>query len=293
MLRSYYTLTRYVVFGVLCLALAACLAPRKPVVRGVLHGTLTWQGDVLIAGDVILEEDVKLTILPGTRVRFMPPDSGPGGLVDHPHFPGSELIIKGQIHAVGTPAEPILFEAVDPAAPAGFWGALNLEGSHQAVFEYCIFRQADSAVHSRDSQVYIEQSIFENNQVGIRFHDSEILIEHNLLRNNHTGIRFHFGSPVICENEFVDNKVNLFITSHPRDYHIENNSFGIPAEYQVVFGEDVPDDVRMPRNFWPYSDTASLDHAFYDGRRSPYLGLVLVEPPRTSPSTQAGLSWNP
>ncbi|RLB63097.1 MAG: hypothetical protein DRH08_11530 [Deltaproteobacteria bacterium] len=284
---------RYMLLGVFCLLLSGCLSNREPVVRGVLHGELVWQGDVFVAGDVILADDVRLTILPGTRVRFMPPDAGPGGLTEHPHFPGSELIVQGQLYAVGTPSEPIIFEASDPAAPAGFWGAVNMEGSKEAVFEYCIFRQADSAVHSRDSQVYIEQSVFENNLVGIRFHTSEILIEHNLLRNNDTGIRFHFGSPVICENKFQDNNVNLFITSHPRDYHMENNSFGPPTEYHVAFGEEVPEDVRMPRNFWVQSETIPFDDFFFDGRRSAYLGRVLVEPTRTSPSTQTGLSWNP
>lgn len=298
-LVRYAILGRYVILGVTCLLLAGCLAAQEPlaaskqVVRGVLHGELVWQGDIFVAGDVILADDVKLTIQPGTRVRFMPPDSGPGGLVEHPHFPGSELIIQGQVYAVGTPSRPIVFEASDPSAPAGFWGAVNMEGSKEAVFEYCIFCQADSAVHSRDSQVYIEQSVFENNLVGIRFHSSEILIEHNLLRNNHTGIRFHFGSPVICENEFRDNNINLFITSHPRDYHIENNSFGLPTEYHVAFGEEVPEDVLLPRNFWVLSETVSRDDFFYDGRRSPYLGRVLLEPSRTVPSTQAGSSWNP
>ena len=293
MFRSPYTLILYMGLGALCLVLVACAAKRNPVVRGVLHGELTWHGDVFVAGDVTLEEDVKLTIMPGTRVRFMPTDAGLGELVDHPHFPGSELIIKGQIQAVGTPAEPIVFEAVDPDATAGFWGAINLFGSQEAVFEYCIFRQADSAIHSWDSQVYIEQSLFENNLVGIRFNESEILIEHNLLRNNHTGVRFHFGSPVICENEFVDNNVNLFVTSHPRDYRIENNSFGTPTEYHVVFGEEVPEDVNLARNFWLHENPSAMFDSFYDGRRSPYLGKVLVEPQRTSPASQAGLSWTP
>jgi hypothetical protein len=293
MLSSSASLIKYLLACTFCLSLAGCLAAPDKVVRGVLHGDLTWRGEVFVAGDVILGDDVKLVILPGTRVRFLAADAGPGGLVEHPHFPGSELIVKGQIHAVGTPSAPIIFEASESEAPAGFWGAVNLEGSQEAVFAYCIFRQADSAVHSRDSQVSIEQSVFENNLVGIRFHDSEILIEHNLLRNNHTGIRFHFGSPVICENEFFGNNVNLFVTSHPRDYRIENNSFGKPAEYQVVFGEDVPDNVNMPRNYWAHPETSPLNDYFYDGRRSPYLGQVLFEAQRSSPSPRAGLSWSP
>jgi hypothetical protein len=293
MSRFFPKLTRSIFVSGLCLFLTGCLAGNDPVVRGVLHGDLIWQGEVFIDGDVTLEEDVKLTILPGTQVRFMAAKGGASGLIEHPHFPGNELIIKGQIHAVGTPSEPILFEAVDSSAKAGFWGAINLFESQEAIFEYCIFRQADSAVHSWASQVYIEESIFENNLVGVRFNDSEILIEHNLLRNNQTGIRFHFGSPVICENEFVGNNVNLFVTSHPRDYHIENNSFLAPAEYQVIFGEEVPEDVKLLRNFWVHTNPSAEGDSFYDGRRSPYLGRVLVDPQRTVPSSQVGLSWNP
>lgn len=290
---SFLLLKRSLLLAGICLFMTCCLAGKDQTVRGVLHGELVWQGDVFVAEDVVLEEDVKLTILPGTRVRFMAAEADGGGWTEHPHFPGNELIIKGQVSAVGTAESPIFFEAVDPAASAGFWGAINLVGSTEAIFEYCIFRQADSAVHSWDSQVYIEQSLFEDNLVGIRFNESEILIEHNLLRNNQTGIRFHFGSPVICENEFADNAVNLFVTSHPRDYHIENNTFGIPSEYNVVFGEEVPEDVRLMRNYWVQKNLTKLENTFYDGHRSPYLGKVIFEPQRTSPSSQVGLSWNP
>lgn len=277
----------------LCLVLCGCLKSEQPVIKGVLHGDLVWSGTVHVAGDVILDEDVRLTILPGTMVRFLPPEAGPGGLVEHPHFPGSELIVKGRVRAIGSSAEPIVFESADPQAAAGDWGAINLEGSEEAIFEYCIFRQADSAVHSRDSQVYIEHSVFENNLVGVRFHDSDILIERNLLRNNQTAIRFHFGSPVICENILENNAVNLFVTSYPRDYHIENNSFGFAREYQVVLGEQVPDDVLLPRNYWQHQAGSFPENAFYDGRHTEYLGKVIVDPVRTSPSKQAGPAWSP
>jgi hypothetical protein len=98
---------------------------------------------------------------------------------------------------------------------------------------------------------------------------------------------------VICENKFVGNNVNLFVTSYPRDYHIENNSFGVPAEYHVVLGENVPEDVNLQRNFWLYQGDASIEQFFYDGRRSPYIGRTLIEPSLTTLSSQVGLSWNP
>lgn len=273
------------------LALSSCLSARPSVVQGVLHGEQLWRGVVHIKGDVILAEESHLIILPGTHVRFLP--AGEDDLfIEHPHFPGSELIVNGRLTAIGQPSAPIIFESIDPDSNAGSWGGVNLEGSPEAIFEYCLFRQADSALHSRDSQVFVEESIFEDNLVGIRFHSTEFLIEHNLLRNNHTAIRFHFGSPVICENRFADNRVNLFITSHPRDYRIENNTFGATSEYQVVFGEEVPEDVRLSGNFWEV-DTQALPATFFDGQRADYLGRVLVDPVRTSPASQTGPSWTP
>jgi hypothetical protein len=277
----------------LCLLTTGCIRENNQTIRGVLHGELIWQGEIFIAEDVVLEQDVRLTILPGTRIRFLAAGEDGGGWSEHPHFPGNELIIKGQVFAVGTAEEPIIFEAADSSATAGFWGAINLVGSSEAIFEYCVFKQADSAVHSWDSQVYIEQSLFEDNLVAVRFNESEILVENNLLRNNRTGVRFHFGSPVICENEFAGNDVNLFITSHPRDYRIENNTFGKPLEYNVVFGEEVPEDVSLLRNYWSQEPSSELVESFYDGHRSPYIGKVIFDPQRTSPSKQAGLSWIP
>jgi len=275
----------------LLLLLTSCLPGRVIEARGVLHGDLVWQGVVQVAGDVVLAEDSHLTIRPGTQILFLPP--GEDDLfLEHPYFPGSELIVKGRITAIGLPEAPIVFASIDPDAAAGSWGGINIEGSPEAIFEYCLFRQADSAVHSREAQVYIEESIFEDNLVAIRFHSTEILIEHNLLRNNHAAIRFHFGSPVICENRFADNRVNLFITSHPRDYRIENNTFGATSDYQVIFGEEVPEDVRLSGNYWELKDAEALQATFYDGQRADYLGRVLVNPVRTSPASRTGPSWS-
>lgn len=274
----------------LCLPLVACLqVPSR--IEGVLHGEQVWSGVVQIAGDVILAPDSRVTVRPGTEIVFLPPDVLRGSLVEHPHFPGSELIVQGVFLAQGTPEAPIVFRAADPQGTAGSWGAVNIEGSPNAIFEYCLFRQADSAVHSREARVHIEQCLFEDNLVGIRFHSSEILIENNLLRNNDVGIRFHFGAPVICNNRFTGNRVNLFVTSDPREYRIENNSFGAPAEYQVVLGENVPEDVTMTRNYWDVPDLAALLQRLYDGRRSDYLGRVLVDPVLPNPPKQAGTAW--
>jgi len=270
-----------------------CLhSPPVPVtVTGELHGDLLWGGEILVGGDVTLAADARLTILPGTVVRFLEPDNFPGGERDHPHFPGSELNVAGKLSAVGTADAPIVFAAADDGAPAGSWGAVNFAEGSQGTFRYCVFRQADSAVHSREATVEVAESLFENNLVGIRFHTSVMRIERNLLRDNGTGIRFHFGAPVVRWNRFADNRINLFITAHPSNYLIENNRFGAPLDYQVVLGEEVPEDVQVANNDWDGMPAADVAERVFDGRRTPYLGKVRVEPILAVPPTGAGPSW--
>ena len=244
-----------------------------------------------LAGDVILRPGAHLTIQPGTTVRFLPPGGGPGGLTEHPHFPGSELIVQGRLTAIGTAAAPITFQALDDAAPAGSWGAVNFGEGGEGTFRYSIFRHADSAIHAWNAKVRIEESLLEENLVGIRFNSSRMWIENNLLRNNGTAIRFHFGEPVVRSNRFEGNQVNLFITSHPRDYLFENNRFGTPLDYQVVLGEEVPEDVQLANNDWDGMPATGVINRVFDGRRSPYIGLVQVEPVLTAAPDVAGPSW--
>lgn len=274
-------------------SLPACgISSRAIRVSGDLDDRQVWQGRVEIVGDVVLAEGSELRILPGTEVVFLPAPAEQDRWTEHPHFPGSELIVRGRVEALGTAQQPIIFRAADPGAGAGAWGGVNLVESPQADFAYCIFTQADSALHSWQSQVFVEQCLFERNKVGIRFNDSPILIERNTLRNNETAIRFHFGAPVICRNDIIDNGRGLFITSHPRDYLIENNRITGNSDASVVLGEEVPEDVLMPGNDWGSADSPTIISGFYDGRQDSWIGFVRFEPVRSLAAEATGVQWS-
>lgn len=285
-------LTRWLLLGCVGLLCAGCAKPMAPL-QGVLQGTQHWRGTVYLQGDVVLPAETSLIIAPGTEVVFLPAPAELDLLRNHPNFPGSELIVRGKLIAEGTAERPITFRHLDPQAPAGSWGAVNIEGSPEVSFRHCRFRQADSAVHSRDARVTVEESVFENNLVGIRFNNTEILIERNLLQHNGAAIRFHLGAPVICQNLIRDNDVGLFLTSHPLGYHIEANNLINQRRYQVVLGEEVPDDVVMPRNYWGGTELEAIQQSLFDGQRSSYLGRVLVLPLAQQPIANAGPSWMP
>lgn len=271
--------------------LTSCSPLQSQLVQGDLSGNLVWQGEVRLQGDVVLPAGARLHILPGTEVVFLPA----GNLdrwVDHPHFPGSELIVRGTLLAEGTPQAPIVFRYTDPKAPAGSWGGINLVESPGARFRLCRFTQADSAVHSWQSTVSVTDSLFEENRVALRFNTSDIRIERNLLRRNDVAIRFHFGAPRIEHNEIRENDRGLFITAHPSDYLIEENNFIDNRTANVVLGEEVPNDVLLPRNWWGSSDPGVIAQGMFDGRRVDYLGRVLFEPPLSRPAGTVGGSWS-
>jgi len=202
------------------------------------------------------------------------------------------LIVYGRIEALGTASQPIVFRAADPLAGAGVWGGLNLIDSPSADFAYCRFTQADSALHSQHSQVFVQQCRFDHNRVAIRFHSTNILIERNTFHDNGAAIRFHEGAPVICLNDISRNERGLFITSHPVDYHIENNRFRDNRLGNVILGEEVPEDVLMPGNDWGTIDSAVIVPTLYDGHRDDWLGRVLFEPVRSVAAGEVGAEWN-
>lgn len=270
---------RHLFFVLLVFSLSSCasFAPPRLISTEINHDEF-WSGRVEINGDVVIAENVTVRIAPGTQVVFLPPSPGQDRLIDHPHFVGSELIVRGRLLAEGTVQAPITFRALDPTAPAGSWGAINLVQSPGSHFRHCRFTQADSAIHSQESRVQIACSTFTRNLVGVRFYGSQIKITDNLFRDNGTAIRFHFGAPIIERNLLIENDKGLFVTSFPSDYRISDNTIVASREVQVVLGEEVPDDLLLPGNYWGSSDPQKIRSHFFDGQQSDYLGMVRFEP---------------
>ena len=274
--------------------LSSCIALAPPrLIATEITADELWSGRIEIDGDVVIAANAVVRIAPGTQVVFLPPSAGQDRLIEHPHFVGSELIVRGRLLAEGTAQAPITFRALDPAAPAGSWGAINLVQSVGSRFRHCRFTQADSAIHSQEANVQVACSTFTRNLVGVRFFDSQIKITDNLFRDNGTAIRFHFGAPVIERNLISQNDKGLFVTAFPRDYRIADNAIVASREVQVVLGEEVPDDLLLPDNYWGSVDQQEIRRHFFDGQQSDYLGTVRFEPflvtPPSSPEKRCNL----
>jgi hypothetical protein len=73
----------------------------------ILKGEHRWSGDVYVIGDLIVTKGSRLSIEPGTLVRFSPMDRFGGGIDPR----RCELIVEGELIAEGTDTRPILFSS--------------------------------------------------------------------------------------------------------------------------------------------------------------------------------------
>jgi RHS repeat-associated protein len=99
----------------------------RPTTVGALTHHETWSGAVAVEGDVIVPEGVTLTLLPGTTLEFPAVlDAAYSG--EDPAR--SELIVHGNLIALGTAALPIRLGAAGSAAEGeGSWGGILASGS--------------------------------------------------------------------------------------------------------------------------------------------------------------------
>ncbi len=117
--------------------------------------------------------DGVLTIEPGTTVQFQP---GAGA-----------FLVKGStLNAFGTPTEPITFEPFDPAQG---WFGLKWVTQFSPILQHCIFDNAQIAVQSDESRLFLQECLLSNNQIGGSSSTSGTLFLHkSRVLNNTTGL---------------------------------------------------------------------------------------------------------
>ncbi len=144
-----------------------------------------WSGDILIDGILTVAAGATLEIRPGSRVRFTRFDSNDDGIGEH------EIFAQGQIRAVGSVDQPVLFTSAETIPRPGDWGAINMmvneEGNR---LENCIVEYGYRGFHAHYSQARLVNSIFRNNIRGAQFQESQVVIEACRFLDNLNGIQF-------------------------------------------------------------------------------------------------------
>ncbi|MGE4073526.1 MAG: hypothetical protein AB7E72_20335 [Lysobacterales bacterium] len=85
-------------------------------VSGLIDSNTVWSitdSPILVTGTVTVQNGASLSIDAGVQVRFAP---------------STELVIaSGSLQAVGSPAEPVVFESANPSPNAGDWGPIEIQ----------------------------------------------------------------------------------------------------------------------------------------------------------------------
>jgi parallel beta-helix repeat protein len=278
-----------------------------------LNSNTTWNGVIIVAGDILVEPDVTLTIEPGTIVKFKRIDeTSDQNLfgIDTPYYPQAELIIRGSLIARGTKDKKIVFTSAEIDARPSDWGAINFLGSTNNVID-----------HAHGSDVTVSNSEFAKCGVGISFKSEEetpgapwfgarsnLTITGNILHRNKGGIGYRnstgnishnlieknafFGiwpketvAGKIDSNTIIENKKGVLLYQ-TMGLVLTNNNIYDNLDYNIAAttAQDFP--IEAKSNWFGTINTDKIDEMIFDQKDDTDLGLVTYEPYRQSP-----VSW--
>ena len=271
-------------FGILALLLlCACARPASPTLEltdAVITGEATWSGEVRITGVTVVKKGAKLTILPGTRVVFMPLDRDGDDIGD------SELLIEGSLIAKGTAEAPILFTSGAAEPKPADWKFLYLDFCQQGEIEHIVSEYAYSGIQVHFCKAAVKNSTFRHNLDGVRFSTVNIEVAGNRIHDNRHGLRYEErrSQAHIHHNDIRDNDIGIFVVTRSDNRAlVEYNNITGSRQYQVKMGLEQPTDVSFPRNWWGTADPKAIAESFFDHRYDPHLGRVTAPEPLTEP----------
>jgi len=136
--------------------IGACLfLPYVLEVSGRIETNTAWCGYVTVLGDVTVADTVKLTIYPGTTVKFAS---------------GSELGIEGSLVAEGTAYSKITFTSASQTPKPGDWHGIRVLNGGSADIRYATIEYGDCGVSFDSAQAgnVISCAIKDHSVYGIR-----------------------------------------------------------------------------------------------------------------------------
>lgn len=128
----------------------------------------TWEGRIVIRGQVVVQPGATLTIAPGTEVAFRRMDTNGDGLGE------SLLLILGSIRVRGTEENWVLFTSAEKEKKPGDWDKISLiaSESEKNIIRFARFEYGYQAFHNHFSNVRMEGVIFNDNYRGVQFQES-------------------------------------------------------------------------------------------------------------------------
>lgn len=167
-------------------------------VSGSISEDTFWSGEVIVTGDVTIENGAKLTIFPGCIIRF---------------YEDKQLVVNGRLDAQGTEASPITFTSIyQNPDPEQYWSRLKIVGSGSgegfpSIVKHAIVENARYGLFAYNSHPVIENTIFRDNRYfNVYLSNSNAELTNNTIQNSlNDGVFLYYSSPQLFENVISGN----------------------------------------------------------------------------------------
>ncbi|MFC1704651.1 right-handed parallel beta-helix repeat-containing protein [Candidatus Omnitrophota bacterium] len=173
----------------------------------------------IVVCDIHVPEDTTLTIEPGVEVRF---HKGPWGAL--------ALEVHGTLHAVGTPAERILFTSNREHPDYWNWEWIHFhDTSVDSVIEHATIEYGGygiSCEETQSSSIRISNSIIHRNGLGMAARGNVEIHSNTITHNGFTGIYIFGGSPSIRNNIITENGSHGIVTFNATPTLSHNDVWG-------------------------------------------------------------------
>ena len=220
---------------------------------GSLNQNTTWRTNILVTGDVTVEQNVILTVNPGVTVTFAPnSDNQSGG--SNPSK--AELIIKGTLNA-----DDVTFMSASSSPSEEDWYGIRIEelSGSTSVLESCTIKHAYIGVEISASPTINNCQISDNSYVGILCKlNSQAVITNSEIINNGNGSSI---GGVGIKGNAQPNLGNLENASTDDD---GGNTFSghWPPYYDIA--NYTSNDIYAQNNNWGTSDPVAIDARISD-----------------------------
>jgi hypothetical protein len=207
----------------------------------------------LVNDALLIKPGAKLTMNPGTVVWFR----------------SLGLIVKGELHILGTEDDPVRLSSLDAAG----WKGIFLDRSRaENTIRYCTISDAEFGFRASRSTVSIQNSQFQYNVWGIVMEESKAEISASLIRTSEkSGIAARKADILVKDSVVTENSAGGFLLEGSRA-RIEHNNIINNGGWEVKVLDD-KGQVKAPQNWWGTEDPI----------KNEILGPVAVTPTLKSP----------
>ncbi len=207
----------------------------------------------LVRDALVVKPGAKLTMKPGTVIWFR----------------SLGLIVKGELHILGTEDKPVRLSSVGRSN----WKGIFLDHSRsQNKIRYCAISDAEYGFRASKSNVSILNSQFQDNIWGIVMEESRAEISGSLIRTSQkSGIAARQASLLVKDSVITENSSGGFLLESSQAKIVQNNILNNGGWEIKVLKDKGP--IKATQNWWGNEDPV----------KNEILGPVAVKPVLESP----------